>query len=67
MDDYAHDSASFAWNARSFGSLDECAVDIERRRDDESALLEELFPEWLHAKHSRDDADKAHDFHRGTR
>jgi alpha-ketoglutarate-dependent taurine dioxygenase len=29
MDDYAHDSASFAWNARSFSSLDECAVDID--------------------------------------
>jgi len=29
MDGYAHDSASFAWNARSFSSLDECAVDID--------------------------------------
>ena len=45
----------------------ERAVDIERSRDDESALLEELFPEWLHAKHSRNDTEEGHDFRRGTR
>jgi len=29
MDDYAHNSASFAWKADSFASLDDCTVDIE--------------------------------------
>jgi len=39
VDDYAHSSASFAWNAGSFRGLDECSVDVD---SDLAAAYEEV-------------------------